>query len=242
MHAIIRQGNGQYYVSAVFGYYQDIIAAGDHKRYPDEVYKPPYWIVLDPEKKRLIRWPTVAPDQIYYIPQILIVDSDQSNWVMDDQGIGCVDFLSRELLDSFLDMDNQPEDVLKKCRSIDADYVYDETPEIRTQKDIDDLMWACGGFQVVWIEKEELQEDGTLYLRFDGTWGCKIEVWFWGDLEYDTSSRNQEESDPFWSGSTVLLQDGFVFFIDDDDMTVDDIGSGCCYFKARHMKYHVIPE
>ena len=29
------------------------------------------------------------------------------------------------------------------------------------------------------IAKEELQEDGVLYLSFDGTWDCEIEVWFW---------------------------------------------------------------
>ena len=80
------------------------------------------------------------------------------------------------------------------------------------------------------------------YLLFDGTWGCKIEVWFRGDLEYDTSSRPSAEYDQFWLGSTVILQDGFVYLIDDDDMTVDKIGPGYCYFKARHMKYRIIPD
>lgn len=37
------------------------------------------------------------------------------------------------------------------------------------------------------IIKEIMQADGTLYLRFDGIWGCEVEVWFWGELEYDTS-------------------------------------------------------
>ncbi len=95
MHAIIRQGNGKFYVSAVFGYYKDITAEDDYKRYIEEIYKP-YWIVWDEEQKRLIRWPTMVPDKKYIIPQILIIDSDQNNWVMDEQGVGCVDFLSRE--------------------------------------------------------------------------------------------------------------------------------------------------
>lgn len=69
------------------------------------------------------------------------------------------------------------------------------------------------------IAKEELQDDGTLYLRFDGIWGCEIEVWFWGDLDYDISSRDPETCDPYWFGLTVILQDGFVYFVDDDDMS-----------------------
>lgn len=241
MHALIRQGNGKFYVSVVFGYYRDITAEDDYQRYLEEIHKP-YWIVWDEDKKRLIRWLAMVPNTKYLIPQILIIDSEQDNWKIDEQGVGCVDFLSRELLDSFLDEEKQPEDILNKCRAMDVDYVYIDTPEIKTQKDIEDLEWASGGFHDARIAEEKLQEDGTLYLRFDGTWGCEIEVWFWGDLEYDTSSRNQKENDPYWFGSTVILQDGFIYFVDDADMTAEQITKGYCYFKARHMKYRIIPD
>lgn len=43
-------------------------------------------------------------------------------------------------------------------------------------------------------------------------------------------------------GSTLILQDGFIYFIDETDMTVDEIGPGYCYFKARHMKHKIIPD
>ena len=228
MHAIVRQGNGKYYISAVFGYYQ-----ADDK---------PYWIIWDAEQKRLIRWLSMVPNTKYIIPQILVVDADQSNWNMDDEGVGSVDFLNRELLDSFLDSEEQPEDILQKCRSLDDGYIYDETPEIKTEEDIENLSWASRDFHDAHITKEKMLDDGTLYLRFDGTWGCEIEVWFWGDLEYDTSSRDPETCDPYWFGSTVILQDGFVYFVDADVMTADEIAPGYCYFKARHMKYRIIPD
>mgnify|MGYP006981381057 CR=1 FL=1 len=241
MHAMVCQGDGKYYISAVFGYYRDITAEDDYQRYLEEIHKP-YWIVWDPGKKRLIRWLAMVPDTEYIIPQILIIDSDQSGWNMDENGVGCVNFLSWQLLDSFLDAEIQPKDILAKCHAVDEGYKYNEMPEIRMQKDIEDLEWASGGFHDARIAKEELQEDGTLYLRFDGTWGCEIEVWLWGDLEYDTSSRDPETCDPYWFGSTVILQDGFVYFVDDDDMTVDEIEPGYCYFKAKHMKYRIIPD
>lgn len=240
MHALIRQGNGKFYVSAVFGYYKDVTAEDSYQRYLEEIHKP-YWIVWDKDKRRLIRWLDMVPNTKYLIPQILIIDSEQDNWEIDEQGVGCVDFLSRELLDSFLDEEKQPEDILNKCRKMDADYIYIDTPEIKTQKDIEDLEWHQD-IHDAYIVKEKLQEDGTLYLRFDGTWSCEIEVWFWGDLEYDLSIRKPEEDDPYWFGSTVILQDGFVYFIDEYDMTVDEITEGYCYFKARHMKYRMIPD
>ncbi len=241
MHAIIRQDDGKYYVSAVFGYYRDVTATEDYKRYIESIHKP-YWIVWDSEKKRLIRWLSMVPDTKYIIPQILIVDSERNNWNLDEEEVGCVDFLSRELLDSFLDDEIQPEEILSKCRAMDAGYVYNEITEVKNQQDIEDLNWVSGGFHDARIAKEKLQNDGTLYLRFDGTWGCEIEVWFSGDLEYDTSSRAPEECDPYWYGSTVILHNGFVYFVDEEDMTVDKITSGYCYFKARHMKYKVIPD
>lgn len=241
MHALIRQGNGKFYVSAVFGYYKDVTAEDSYQRYLEEIHKP-YWIVWDKDKRRLIRWLDMVPNTKYLIPQILIIDSEQDNWEIDEQGVGCVDFLSRELLDSFLDEEQQPEDILNKCCKMDADYIYIDTPEIKTQKDIEDLEFASRYFHDAYIVEEKLQEDGTLYLRFDCTWGCEIEVWFWGDLEYDLSIRRPEEDDPYWFGSTIILQDGFVYFIDEYDMTVDKITEEYCYFKARHMKYRVIPD
>lgn len=241
MHAIIRQDDGKYYVSAVFGYYRDVTATEDYKRYIESIHKP-YRIVWDSEKKRLIRWLSMVPDTKYIIPQILIVDSERNNWNLDEEEVGCVDFLSRELLDSFLDDEIQPEEILSKCRAMDAGYVYNEITEVKNQQDIEDLNWVSGGFHDARIAKEKLQNDGTLYLRFDGTWGCEIEVWFSGDLEYDTSSRAPEECDPYWYGSTVILHNGFVYFVDEEDTTVDKITSGYCYFKARHMKYKVIPD
>lgn len=129
MHAIIGQGDGKYYISAVFGYYRDITATDDYERYLEKIYKP-CWIVWDPEKKRLIRWLAMVPDTKYIIPQILIVDADQSNWNKDEQGVGCVDFLDRALLDSLVDAEDQPRDVLEKCHAMDAGYVYDDIQEI----------------------------------------------------------------------------------------------------------------
>ncbi len=241
MHAIIRQGNGEYYISAVFGYFRNITATEEYERYIQSIHSP-YWIVWDKEKKSLIKWLTMEPNTKYIIPQILIVDSERENWNMDENGEGCINFLSRELLDSFLGEEHQPEEILEKCRAIDQDYVYEEIREIRNEKDIEDLNWASGGFHDAYIAREELQQDGTLYLRFDDVWGCEIEMWFWGDLEYDTSSRDPECFDSYWYGSTILQKDDFIYLIDEDGMTVDEINEHSCYFRARHVKYRIIPD
>lgn len=238
---MVCQGNGKYYISAVFGYFRDITATDEYEKYIQSIYNP-YWIVWDEEKKRLIKWLNMVPNDKYINPQILIIDSEQKNWNMDDDGVGCVDFLSRDLLDSFLDKEQQPEDILEKCRLMDAGYIYEEIQEIKGQNDIENLYCASGYFHDAYIAKEELQQDGTLYLKFEGSWGCEIEIWLWGELEYDTSSKNSDCYDHYWYSSTILQEDGFIYFVDDNNMTVDKIGKGYCYFKARHMKYRIIPD
>ena len=177
MHAIIRQGEGKYYVSAVFGYYKGITATDDYEKYLQNIYNA-YYVVWDAEGKRLARClamvpdtkyilpdlPTLAapnrlwrePSQIYIIPQVIIIDANQDNWRKDEEGVGCVDFLNRDLLDSFLDVEEQPKEILDKCRAMDAGYVYEETTEIKTEADIVNLSWASGGFHDAFIAKEEL--------------------------------------------------------------------------------------
>lgn len=241
MHAIVRQGEGKFYISPVFGYYNNIKAKDGYQRYLEKIHSP-YYVVLDETGKHLIRWLAMQPNTEYLIPQILIIDNNQDDWEVDENGVGGVKFLPRELANQIIDDGVIPEEILEKCRTIDARFEYKPEQEIRTANDIENLEWVSGGFHDAIIEECRNLADGSLYVKFGGIWGCKIEMWFWGDVEYDISSRNPDECDPYWFGSTLILQDGFVYFVDEENMTVDEIGYGYCWFKARHMKYHVIPD
>ena len=226
MHAIVREKNGNYYITPVFGY-----LGGKYQ----------YYFVWNKDRNRISKLSVYEENGRYLTRGIIIVDSDQSNWIMDENGIGCIDFLTLDQLEEIVCMNDQPEDILKKCREMDEGYEYEERPEIKTEKDTEDLMWAAGCFHDAFIEKEEMQEDGKLYVLFDGIWGCKVEMWFWGNLEYDTSSR-AEYGDKWWMDSSILFEDGFIYLVDDEGITVDKISKGYCFFKARHVQYHIIPD
>lgn len=170
---------------------------------------------------------------------MLIVESDNSDWSVDDNGQGCVGFLSEVSQECIEDLQS---DLLERCIQMDAEYHYDEYPEIFCQKDIDDLMNVSGWFHDACIEKLAQQDDGSVYALFDGVWGCKIEIWFSEEVAYNVDSRNPDEYDPYWSGSTMLIEDGFIYFVDDEGMEVSGITEGYCWFKAKRLKYHVIPN
>ena len=53
MHAIVRKGNGEYYISVILGCYDD--ASND--------YTHRYFIVLNEEKDKIIRQPMFNPEK-----------------------------------------------------------------------------------------------------------------------------------------------------------------------------------
>lgn len=241
MHAIIRMGDGKYYVSSVFGYYNDVKSEDSYQRYLERI-RTPYYVVFNEEKNKLIKCFHMQPDTKYLIKQVLIIDSDESGWnINEEDGTGGVAFLPRELADKIIAEGVVPDDIMQQCTEIEESYTYNEYTEIKTEKDIKDFDWATGDFHDACIEEQKMLEGGELYLRFIGIWGCQVEMWFWDELEYCTESRNPEYYDPYWSCATVLLSNGYVYFVD-DEIEVNEITDEYCWFKARHMRYHIIPN
>lgn len=242
MHAIIRLGNGKYYTSAVFGYYDNITATDDYERYLESIYSK-YYIVLNKEKTTLMKQYVFDRKNRHLSPNILIIDDNHDdNWHLNEAGFGGVDFLPKNDVLKMIENKNISDEVLSKCLYIDSVFQYDKYIDIKNENDIENLMAVSGCFHDARIAKLEESENDSLYVLFDGVWGCSIEIWFEGDVSYNTNSRNPEVCDPYWYGSSVIFQNGYVYFCDEEDMSVDEISNEYCWFKARKMKYHVIPD
>ena len=84
MYAIIREGNGSFYTSMVFGYYKS-------SNYDD--YKNSFYIVLNKEKKALIKQPVFQQDTKYLNTMVLITDADDSNWNKINRYEGSITFI-----------------------------------------------------------------------------------------------------------------------------------------------------
>lgn len=232
MYAIVRQGDGKFYTSTVFGYYQ-----------PEDQsdYRNRFWVILNREKTALIKQPVFQPDTKYLFRMVLVTDADKSNWNNENEKTQSVDFLPAKELPAMIDAGTVPRELTQKCIELDRAYVYEEIRQVKTEADIRDLAYAAGGFHDGYISELEWQGD-TLRVLFDGTWSCKVEVWFEGDAACDTVSRNLETEDPYWFGSKIILRDGFVYLIDDDNADLEHLNEGYCWFKAKHMKYRIIPD
>lgn len=242
MYAIIRKGNEKYYTSYVFGYYCKITSSDDYQKYSDSIYNQ-YYIVLNKEKNKLIKKYVFQKEQKSLIPQVLITDCDKSDWMLIDDCHGAADFIF-----DYIDDNNDisvPSDILQKCIDIDINYNYNEYTEIHTLTDIENLYAVSGYFHDAFI-KEICEEENVLYILFDGLWGCKLELWLEDDISYDISKRNPEIHDPYWYGGSIILKDNYIYLIDEDIDNNEDIKNYMtneyCWFKARKMKYHILPE
>lgn len=250
MYALVKQDDGKWYDSTVFGYYDDVKSTDDYQRYTDdyqrykESIETPYYVVFDPERKCL-RKQFMFPSNLTgkLSTHVLIIDSDTSGWKLNPDGTGGVDFLPRRIADEIIASGTISADIFEKCKEVETSYVYEEYPEVVDERSIRNLQEVAGGFHDGHIAKAEKLDDGRLYLLFTGIWGCSIEIWFWGDLEYDLAEQDPKvDDDAYWSDSTVLIQDGFVWFVNEEDLKAEDIKDGYCWFKARHMMYHVVPK
>ncbi len=234
MYAIIRIGNGQFYTSPVFGYYKKPDQKDDAFAY--------YYIVLNRENDRLIRCDEMEQDIKYLIPQVIVVDTDMTDWLLEEDGTGGISFLPRDMADAITDSGNMPSDILKKCLNIVQTHHYDEYAEIKNEKDIQNFYAASFGLHDAYLEEENFLDEQTLYVKFEGTWQRSVEIWFRGEISYHTESRKTDFADPYWYVSSIILSDGFVYLIDDDNVLPQDLDESYCYFKARKMTYRIIPH
>lgn len=233
MHAIIRKGNGEYYISVILGCYEE----------PSKDYTHRYFIVLNEEKDKIIKQPMFNPNKKPYLDQmVLLIDDDQNNWIIQEDEYGCVNLFDKKALLDYAHGKDIPLDLIKQCKELDSKYVYSEYNEIKNQADIDRFMLVSGGFHDARILESQMLDDGTFKVTFDGLWGCNMEMYFSGNLSYCIDNRNPEFWNPYWLGSNMFIDNNMIVFVDAEDVDLDEINNEYCWFKAEKVIYRVVPE
>lgn len=132
-------------MSPVFGYYRDVKSEDDYQRYLERIHTP-YYIVWDEAGEHLVKWFEMQPNTKYLIPQILITESNQDDWNVDENGVGGVLFLPREMADQIIESGIFQDGIYEKCKAVGMNYKYNPEPEILTKEDIENLEYDSGGF------------------------------------------------------------------------------------------------
>jgi len=240
MHAIINDGNGDYYVSYVFGRYHDI----NYNDKPKLDSYADWFIIWNKDKTKIIAYPSQVLGTRYILPLVTIIDVAGNEWFEKGDNNCCVDFLNKETIELLLNTESQPKDILEKCREADKDYEYRDIREINTEDDAKGFLWAVGGLHDAFIDKYEIEDNGTLHVTFDGVWGLKVELWFSGDIVYNIPEPDPDYGHEIWYDSSLILSDGFKYLVDFEGITEEDLGNlgkDCTWFKSKKINYRLTP-
>ena len=241
MYAIIREGNGNYYTSTVFGFFCKVTASDDYQRYLERIHNQ-FYLVLNQSKTALVTKYIFTAGNRYLDPKVIITDTDTTDWV----SLSVLDN-TREVVSFFanLTVDAEellvPETLLQQCIAMDRAYTFQPYRDVTDVKSINDLMEVAGGFHDGQIERLEKQDD-CIYLLFRDIWGCKLELWFEGDVLCSTSILEDDSVCPWWMDASILKENNFYYLIDDCCDTISEITASHCWFRGRHLRYHVIPN
>lgn len=238
MYAIIRNGKGGYDTSVVFGYYCFVSARSRRKRYWERIHNQ-FYVVLSADRKQLIKQPVFPWKKRQLDPLVLITDQECGDWVMDEDGHGCVDFLAGIDFASPGETVELPPELLERCIQIDAAYSYQEYVDVTDERDLRNLHRVTGGFHDAYLEAFRQSAD-QIYVLFNGIWGCRVELWFEGEAACSDGVWDPEE-DPVWFSSALIKENGFYYLIDDD--TADLKKLDCCrWLRAKKLRCHVTPN
>lgn len=238
MYAIVRNKNGTFYTSAVFGYFCKVTAIDDYQRYCERTHNQ-FYIVLNESKDRLIKKFVFPWEDKYLDPQVLILNVDQQDWILDENYHGCVNFLRG--IDFDADEIEIDPATLSKCIAVDSMQCYEEIVELKDETDIENLYCVSGSFHDAYIDNYELLGD-TIHILFDDVWGCKIEMWFEGDVSFNIKEYDLRIDDPTWYDSTLIRDEGYFYLVNDGAMKKEDITDEYCWFRGRQLRYKVIPN
>ena len=167
----------------------------------------------------------------------MIYDNDTSDMKINENHCGQVNFLSDDEMKNILD-GKVNDTILEKCmKYVDnnkIDYI-----EIKNDKDIQNFMLVSGYLHDGYIKKI-FKNKNQLFITFDGLWGCKIEMVFEGNIQYQ---NQREENDLWWCSSSMVFDANEIILTDDEEYQKgDDLQQVQTWFKAEKVKYKVIPN
>ena len=213
MKVIIKNSDGTYYASKVFGIINDKNCSGWHYKY----------VVFDKKGENLV----IRNEYKKTDHEILTFDADKSDMKLDDNFIGKVNFLSDEEYKKILNNKTTP-DIIEKCKKYITHYK-DDFIDITSEKDINNVMEVFFGFHDSYVsEIKEKKEELTVY--FHSPWGCDLEIVFIGNTKYDMPWPNYE-----FLNASLTLKDAYVALID-----YGETDEALCYFKGNKAKYRII--
>ncbi len=220
MIARVKEKNG-FYDSAVFAIYH-------HKDSAEA-------LIFDRDGQELKRVPFFSLiDQSIRI-DVFIFDTRAEHWVKRGKSEGYDWLLGHEADD----------EVLERCRKIQAGIRVPEWFGLKTEADVEGLIEATSGLHDAYVEKI-YKKGEKLYLRFSA-WSCDVLFELTGNPETNLCNgyghMEIEDEYPIIFETSVFFEDGKVCWTDDEQVKsfADRDRSDCAFFLAETIRWKFTP-
>ncbi len=235
MYGIVRNDDGTYYTSYIYGYYCRITDKSDRHA---SIYNR-YYIVLDEQKTARVKKYVFDREKKHLDPLILLTDSYDEDWTYenDDKQNGGLSILTESNLEA--ECITVTPKLLAECISLDSAYKFEEYKEIITDNDIQNPNYCTGNFHDLRFEAVE-QDWQCFHVILREAWVMKIEMWFSGDTKYRPASDDAYKH-VYPLGCTLLRTDGYLYLIDDEFATLEELTEYISYIRGNGVKYRISP-
>ena len=180
----------------------------------------------------------------YHVNVFVYNTEKGNNWVCDKKAEG-YDWALKILAPKFSITQTVGSDILEKCRTLQATVKDFDWSEIKTEADIDGLMWASFGFHDSYV-KDIYIRDGKQYILFDTTWDCEILFELDGNFETnlfkDYGHIAIGNDYPLISDSSMFFESNLIYWVDEDGIksSSDFDKEDFRYFCANRVKWKLI--
>ena len=238
MYAFVKNPDGTYYSSPVFGHYCKITSTDPSQRRKESIDNR-FYIVLNREGNRLVKRYAFERDPVYLRIRTFLIDIRQDGWILDENGYGCVEYL-RHIDFEADDWESQiSASLLETCCQVGKNEPYREYVDVETDWDLQNFVCVTSGLHDASIETVRIDpESDTLYLLFDiSCWHMNVEMWFTGDVLYAIPDHD----DPYWYDCTFKKYNDFFYLLDEDDLEFQQIRADHTWFMAKKVRYRILP-
>lgn len=220
MFAVVKNEPRLPYTSVVFGHYKE--------KFEDDELE--YYIVLNEENSGLIKKMEHE--------DIVVLDSDTSDWNMTDDECGQIKFLDSNLPNLVMD-DMVPPEVLDKCCEVNRNY--DKWKEIQTEEDIKKLDDFCCNFHDSWVSSISVNkkiDSITVVMEDIGLYSVEICFYDWASFNTGIVCAKSD----YWFCSSMYFKDGYFCLINEEDCEITPENTEYTWFSGKKAKYRIIPN
>lgn len=111
--------------------------------------------------------------------------------------------------------------------------------EVLTNADIKELYRVAANFHDSCIAQYEYAND-QIHVTLDSSFGFTIDLWFIGDVACSLNLLFLvERGDPDWWRATVLIQNGYIYLVDNINVNLEKLDAELCWFRGKRLQYRI---